>query len=36
VDALIGELEAEGVQAFAKSYDALLETLEKRRAVVAG
>ncbi len=31
VDALIDELEPEGVRAFATSYDALLATLEKRR-----
>ena len=31
VEALIGELEAEGVQAFAKSFDDLLATLETRR-----
>jgi len=31
VETLIGELEAEGVQAFAKSFDDLLATLETRR-----
>jgi len=31
VDALIGELEPEGVTAFVKSYESLLETLESRR-----
>jgi transaldolase len=31
VESLIGELEAEGVQAFAKSFDDLLGTLETRR-----
>lgn len=36
LDARIAELEPEGVAAFAKSYDALLETLEKRRAAMAG
>jgi transaldolase len=36
VDALIAQLEGEGVTAFAKSYDALLETLESRRAALAG
>ncbi len=33
--ALIDQLEPEGVAAFAKSYDALLETLETRRAQLA-
>jgi len=32
---LIGQLEAEGVAAFTKSYDSLLETLEARRAQLA-
>ena len=36
IDALIDELEGEGVQAFAKSYDSLLETLEKERVAMAG
>lgn len=37
VEALIGELEAEGVASFAKSYDDLLGTLEtKRRELAAG
>ena len=36
VDALIAQLEGEGVVAFAKSYDALLETLESRRAALSG
>jgi transaldolase len=36
VDALIAQLEGEGVEAFAKSYDALLETLESRRAALSG
>jgi transaldolase len=35
VEALIDELEAEGVQAFVRSYDALLETLESRRQALA-
>jgi len=35
VDALIAELEPEGVAAFAKSYDSLLATLEERRREVA-
>jgi transaldolase len=34
IDALIGELEEEGVVAFAKSFDALLETLETKRAAL--
>jgi transaldolase len=34
IDALIEELEEEGVVAFAKSYDALLETLETKRAAL--
>jgi len=36
VDALIAALEDEGVAAFAKSYDALLATLETRRLALAG
>ena len=36
LESLIGELEQEGVVAFAKSYDALLETLESRRQSLAG
>ncbi len=36
IDALIAELEDEGVVAFAKSYDALLATLESRRQSLAG
>ena len=36
VDALIAQLEGEGVVAFAKSYEALLETLESRRAALSG
>jgi transaldolase len=36
VDALIAQLEGEGVTTFAKSYEALLETLELRRAALAG
>jgi transaldolase len=36
LDALIGELELEGVQSFARSFDALLETLEKERRAMAG
>ncbi len=36
VDALIAELEPEGVTAFVKSYDSLLDTLESRRAQMAG
>jgi transaldolase len=36
VDPLIGELEGEGVGSFAKSYDSLLETLEKERQAMAG
>lgn len=35
IEPLIAQLEPEGVAAFAKSYDALLETLEKRRAAMA-
>jgi len=35
VDALIGELESEGVKAFVASYESLLETLESRRAQMA-
>jgi len=31
IDTLINQLEGEGVQSFAKSYDALLATLETRR-----
>jgi len=36
LERLIGELEEEGVVAFAKSYDALLATLETRRSLLAG
>ena len=36
IEALIAELEGEGVVAFAKSYDALLATLETRRQTLAG
>ncbi|MBI1797028.1 MAG: transaldolase [Candidatus Eisenbacteria bacterium] len=36
LDPLIGELELEGVAAFAKSYDALLAALESRRREMAG
>jgi transaldolase len=36
VDELIAQLEGEGVTTFAKSYEALLETLESRRAALAG
>ncbi len=36
LERLIAELEPEGVQAFARSYDALLETLEKERREIAG
>ncbi len=36
IDRLIAELEGEGVEAFRKSYEALLETLESRRAALAG
>jgi transaldolase len=36
IEALIAELEGEGVVAFAKSYDALLATLESRRQTLAG
>jgi len=36
VEKLIAELEGEGVASFAKSYDALLETLESRRQSLAG
>ena len=32
----IGELEAEGVAAFVRSYDAVLKTLEARRLALAG
>jgi len=35
IDELIGQLEPEGVAAFVKSYDALLDTLEKRRSAMA-
>ena len=35
LETLIGQLEPEGVAAFARSYDALLETLEKRRTAMA-
>jgi transaldolase len=34
--ALIDQLEPEGVVSFAKSYESLLETLEKRRATMSG
>jgi transaldolase len=34
--ALIDQLEGEGVEAFRKSYDALIETLETRRAALSG
>ena len=36
IEALIAELEDEGVVAFARSYDALLATLESRRQTLAG
>ncbi|HTO91944.1 MAG TPA: transaldolase [Candidatus Sulfotelmatobacter sp.] len=36
IDALIGQLEPEGVAAFVKSYESLLETLESRRLQMAG
>jgi transaldolase len=36
VEALIDQLEDEGVKSFAKSYDDLLATLETRRAAMAG
>jgi len=36
VDGLIGQLEEEGVIAFAKSFEALLATLEEKRARMAG
>ncbi|HEY6867699.1 MAG TPA: transaldolase [Candidatus Eisenbacteria bacterium] len=36
VETLIAQLEDEGVAAFAKSYDALLATLESRRQALAG
>ncbi|MGH7741283.1 MAG: transaldolase [Candidatus Eiseniibacteriota bacterium] len=36
LDALIAQLEGEGVEAFLKSYEALLETLESRRATLSG
>lgn len=36
VDDLIAELEPEGVKAFIKSYESLLETLESRRLQMAG
>ena len=36
IESLIAELEGEGVVAFAKSYDALLATLESRRQSLAG
>jgi transaldolase / glucose-6-phosphate isomerase len=36
VDALIGELEEEGVTAFVKSFESLLATLEEKRARMAG
>ncbi|HTK30670.1 MAG TPA: transaldolase [Candidatus Saccharimonadaceae bacterium] len=35
LEKLIGQLEGEGVVAFAKSYDALLATLEQKRAAMA-
>jgi transaldolase/glucose-6-phosphate isomerase len=36
IDSLIDQLEPEGVAAFARSYDSLLQTLETRRAQFAG
>ncbi|HTM57555.1 MAG TPA: transaldolase [Candidatus Udaeobacter sp.] len=36
IDALIAALESEGVEAFRKSYEALLGTLEQRRSALAG
>jgi len=36
IEALIAELEGEGVKSFAKSYDALLGTLEQSRQAAAG
>ena len=36
VDELIGQLEAEGVAAFVKSFDGLLATLEEKRSRMAG
>ena len=36
VETLIAQLEEEGVIAFQKSYDTLLETLESRRQQLAG
>jgi transaldolase len=36
VGSLIDQLEEEGVRAFARSYDGLLETLEARRQALAG
>jgi transaldolase len=36
LDALIAQLEDEGVVAFAKSYESLLETLETRRVALSG
>jgi transaldolase len=36
LDALIGQLEPEGVQSFMRSYDSLLDTLESRRAALSG
>lgn len=36
IDDLIGQLEPEGVQAFVKSYESLLQTLEARRVQFAG
>jgi transaldolase len=36
VDELIGQLEEEGVMAFAKSFESLLATLEEKRARMVG
>jgi transaldolase len=36
IDDLIGQLEEEGVRSFAKSFDALLATLDEKRAQMAG
>jgi transaldolase len=36
LDALIAQLEGEGVVTFAKSYESLIETLESRRVALAG
>jgi transaldolase len=36
LDALIAQLEPEGVQSFMRSYDMLLDTLESRRAALSG